>query len=641
MLQDVAAASGAPKTVSQIAEKACRANPGARYQRMEDLRRELEALVDAPSNGSRLRAPAVRIAAGVLVLIAVLFAADAWRRNRRTEPKRSSIHWVTDGTFFATDPAISPDGKLLAYASDRAGAGNLDIWVQPIAGGSPVRITSGPENESEPSFSADASRIAFRAEGEHAGIYVVPARGGEPRLIAEEGRNPRFAPDQDRIAYWVPGQDNKPAGIRLVSGDGGAPQPFHPELDGRQPVWSPDGNNILFLGQGTGGREIRDWWVAPVDGGRPMSTGAMRLLPMRDAMRRGMRWQSGIAPAAWLGEGVIFAADSSEGRSLWRLSLTSSQYQATDLPYQLTFERGWHGQAAASRAGLIAFTNSEQSTGLWMLPLRNSQVAGDLARIPVKSKAVRQPVVSQDGRVVVFRSVSGGREDQVMARDLTSGTESLVTTMRGASLAITPDGKNVIFEREGLNMIPVSGGKAEHLCWGCWSWDWTADGRLLVSRNRGVSVLRLDTEELRDVVRDRREEIWAPAQSPDGRWLAFQIDRRQVFVAPYRAGDPPPRDEWVPVTNEADRVVRPLWAADGRSLIYFADRDGYLCLWGQAMDRGRPAGDPYVIKHFHDLRRALEREGVTNDGPVSLARDKMVFSLVETTSRIGILDRDR
>src|SRR6185295_17084174 len=92
-------------------------------------------------------------------------------------------------------PALSPDGKLLAYASDRGGEGNLDIWVRQVAGGDPVRITKDEADDLEPSFSPDGSKIAFRSRRKGGGIYVVSSLGGEERLIAPLGRDPRFSPD--------------------------------------------------------------------------------------------------------------------------------------------------------------------------------------------------------------------------------------------------------------------------------------------------------------------------------------------------------------------------------------------------------------------------------------------------------------
>jgi Tol biopolymer transport system component len=68
---------------------------------------------------------------------------------------------------------------MLAYASDRAGMNNLDIWIQQTAGSSPIQLTRDPVDEVEPSFSPDGSRIVYRSERDGGGIYIVPALGGQ------------------------------------------------------------------------------------------------------------------------------------------------------------------------------------------------------------------------------------------------------------------------------------------------------------------------------------------------------------------------------------------------------------------------------------------------------------------------------
>ena len=114
----------------------------------------------------------------------------------------------------------------MAYASDRAGAGNLDIWIQHLATGEAVKLTSDPADESEPTFSPDGSRIAFRSERDGGGIDVVSTLGGEPRRIAPRGRRPRFSPDGTQIAYWVTGQTVWYVGqiftVAVAGGAGGA-----------------------------------------------------------------------------------------------------------------------------------------------------------------------------------------------------------------------------------------------------------------------------------------------------------------------------------------------------------------------------------------------------------------------------------
>src|SRR6185295_1457925 len=79
-------------------------------------------------------------------------------------------------------PALSPDGKLVAYSSDRGLDGDLDLYVKQVAGGPPIRLTSDGAGNTSPDFSPDSSKIVFRSNRDGGGIYELPSFGGEVRL---------------------------------------------------------------------------------------------------------------------------------------------------------------------------------------------------------------------------------------------------------------------------------------------------------------------------------------------------------------------------------------------------------------------------------------------------------------------------
>src|SRR5262249_21139860 len=133
-----------------------------------------------------------------------------------------TIRRLTFDSGLTTTPAISADGKFVSYASDRAGAGNLDLYVQQVAGGRPLRITDHPADHHPPSFSPDGSQIVFRSERGGGGVYIVPALGGEARLIAPKGLNPRFSPNGKTVAYQV-GDMLRTSEIFLAPVSGGKP----------------------------------------------------------------------------------------------------------------------------------------------------------------------------------------------------------------------------------------------------------------------------------------------------------------------------------------------------------------------------------------------------------------------------------
>src|SRR5690349_12813060 len=213
--------------------------------------------------------------AAVLVVISL---ALVWLFHRSSVSSPSwKITPLTTDAGLSNAPALSPDGKLVAYSSDRDLSGKRDLYIQQVAGGQPIRLTFDGEGNTTPDFSPDGSEIVFHSNRDGGGIYEIPAFGGEARLLAREGLTPKFSSDGSQIAYWigdehvaypVPGSGS----VWVVPVAGGPPRQIGPNFtSARYPIWSPDGKRLLFIGY-TSQKAYEssgiDWWVAPTDGGR-------------------------------------------------------------------------------------------------------------------------------------------------------------------------------------------------------------------------------------------------------------------------------------------------------------------------------------------------------------------------------------
>jgi dipeptidyl aminopeptidase/acylaminoacyl peptidase len=213
------------------------------------------------------------------------------------------------------DPRLSPDGTTIAYAVWRidkeANEVRGAIWLAPVDGSSvPRQFTSGTSRDSDPRWSPDGTRIAFtsKREGGVPQLYVMPVAGGEPRKLTdlkEDVTQPAWSPDGSRIAFaarvrdpeYDQVDDKKRAPRRItrlqfkldnvgwtgdrrqhlfvVPADGSASptQITSGDFEDEQPVWSPDGKRIAF----TSARHedwdttlIRDIYVIPAEGGDPV-----------------------------------------------------------------------------------------------------------------------------------------------------------------------------------------------------------------------------------------------------------------------------------------------------------------------------------------------------------------------------------
>jgi Tol biopolymer transport system component len=608
------------------------------------------------------RPAAAALAAGLLLVVSA-GVGIAWRRSSAKSTGGPSLIRLTSDAGLTAYPALSPEGTLVAYASDREGDGNLDLWIQPVSGREPSRLTRHPADDYEPSFSPDGSRIAFRSDRDGGGIYLLPALGGEPTRIAREGRRPRFSPDGAWIAYSVGGKRFFPVApgsgkLYIVPAGGGAPVELQPGFaSAHYPVWSPDGKHVLFLGRSKADgpvEETFDWWVTPVGGGPAVKTGALAVLRRRRLQVPNFPYPSAMQADAWVGNEVLFAAQSQsqESSNLWRIPISPETWQVSEEPERLTFGTGLEMQAsAASHTGDLVFASGATIADIWSL---SADGTGALRRLTENTAYDFWPSVSADGRKIMFISSRSGNSD-VWVKDLETGKETALTRTpehenwpeisRDASWFTyqLSDGAKMVAYRRTVG----EGSAPEKLCEWCECLEPTVDGSALVYARlhpapEHIVVRNMASGEEQVFLRHGQYHLYQPMLSADNRWLVFYaslaLDRSRVYVAPFRPGSSPLESEWIAVTDGSAHDTTPRWSPDSNRLLFASNRDGFLCLWGQRLhpQTKRPAGEAFAVAHFHQASKRLGNVGVTKRG-FSVARDKLVFPLEDTKTNVWLL----
>ncbi|HET8549180.1 MAG TPA: protein kinase, partial [Bryobacteraceae bacterium] len=421
---------GVPRELNRILRRCLEKSPERRWQSMADVRMALEdvrqdlhsGLLNQPAAATAEVRPArisrwLAIAAVALLAAVAVPAVFLWRRGPSAPQERYAIRALTFDAGANVSPAISPDGKLIAYSSDRGGGEQADIWLQQVVGGEPVRLTSGLGLSHDPLFSPDGGRIVFRGGADGNGIYVTAALGGTPRKIAH-GYWPCWSPDGSQISYVT-----LAGHIMIVPGSGGQPRQIVMKggIVGRA-LWLPGGKAFLYYARrGAGQDAADDWYTIGIDGGQESAAGAAAWFK-----RTGMDL---VRTESLTADGVLVFFGRRQSSNIYRVPFDFNRRRVTGPPVPVTAAPGLNYWPAASTDGRkIVFASAGRfNTNLWQIPVDHSNglVSGESRRLTEGLEERTAPFPSRDGTHVVYKS-GAGSPVEIRVRNLRTGEETRI-----------------------------------------------------------------------------------------------------------------------------------------------------------------------------------------------------------------------
>lgn len=473
---------------------------------------------------------------------------------------------VREGTWLGVD--VSPDGAWIAF--DLLG----DLYLLPAAGGEARVITSGPAWDMQPRFSPDGRWIAFISDRDGMdNLWLVEPSGANPRAVTRgtdhELSSPAWAPDGDFIAvrkHFVSDRSLGAGEIWLYhrSGGEGLMMTARPTLqkDLGEPAFSPDGRYLYYSQDVTPGRTFEynkdphgtiyvvqrldrssgrvDRWVS-APGGSIAPTPSPDGRSLAFIRRRGTKSVLFVRDLASGIDRPLYDALDRDLQETWAVQGVYPGFDWTPDSRQLVFWAGGviHRLDVASGTDAIVPFHVQGTRRMWKA-----------ARFPVavhppvfRTKMLRSVTVSPDGKRVVFQALG-----HLYSRDLPNGTPRRL---------FADDG---VFEQH-----PAFSRDGRLLAYTTWS-----------DRELGTVRVHAFAEKRSWVISDRPGHYAEPAFSPDGQTVVYRrlgadvtrplayTQEPGLYVVPARGGD---------TTLVLRKGARPHFAAEDRR-VFFVDEEG-------------------------------------------------------------------
>ena len=480
-----------PHLITRLLRRCLRKRSAERQRDVGDARLDLEdptpAVVSAGSETGRYRpVPSRGVLVALLVLALAALTVLGFLAGTRQVPAGSStgvtrLQRLTDRVGLEEFPAMSPDGRSVAFTASVAGA--RQIFVRLVAGGAPLPVTNTVGHHEHPRWTSDSSSIVYfspPATVETQGsLWIVSALGGAPRRIADS-LGGADVDESGRLAFFrLAGERIELVTTSTEGGDVEVVGRFAPGSYREYPRWSPDGAHIAFQ-QGDGVRF--DIYVVPSSGGEPTQ------------VTHDNRLMAGLA---WLPDssGIIYS--SSRGTTvpyLPMLNLWEARLAEEDAR-PITSDETSYMHPDIRGDGAVLVSRLRLQSDIWKVPTEGSAAenVANALKVGRQTGHVLTPTASPGDADIAYLSDSGGHAN-IWALDTESGEARQITNVRDPEVNVgvplwSPDGTSIAF-------LSTSGNTG--LGFGIWLVN--PDGgnrRQIVDRGLG------------------------PAWSPDGRWLYY------------------------------------------------------------------------------------------------------------------------
>jgi serine/threonine protein kinase/Tol biopolymer transport system component len=566
----------------------------------------------------------------------------AWSRLHPPEANGAAVfRWMS---FSGRDssPAVSPDGRTIAFTSDRDGQPR--IWLKQVSGEGEAALTTGPDDF--PRFSPDGAQVLFaRPDGASTSLYRAAVLGGEARRLLEGATEGDWSPDGKQIAFLrlqsEGGQTVSSVGV--AGADGSLPREIARAPGGmRAPRWSPDGRTLAVVpapGALLAGAQQGVVLVGIEDG-------EVKTVPAPDPRRN-------ISSAGWAAGGeIVYLQAESVVSAAGSTALLVRQDAATGRVVSQTWSPSSALVLDVLGDGRLVFDTRSPRQNLREVTLSSGVADGRwLSR---GESTDRQPVYSPDGEWVAFSSNRGGGMNLWLVSTSTGNLRRVTDSHVNWDPAFTRDGKRLVWssnrggnfeiwtadvDGSGPRQVTQDGGNAENPTT-------TPDGQWIAyssgnPQKAGLWKIHPDGTGATHLVKGR---VSLPDVSPDGRHAVYRVfsGKYPALLKVVRLEDG--RAEPFEISVDARRrttvtLGRARWMPDGKAIAFVGqDESGASGVYVQAFAPGRDtAGTRRKLAGF-DPDVAAESFGIAPDGSrLVVAGWVQLFSLMEGGGLPGLL----